>query len=316
MATRVDASHAEGMLEVGDGQRLSWEVVGNPEGHPCGRPARRSWQWHLAAVRRAVRPDAVPRRCCSTSVAAGAAAPTPAIPTRRWRPTPPRTSWRTSSGSDPPRHRPVGRARTVVGVHPGARLRAATSGTRQRPGPGHGRDGHRREVEWITRDMGRFVPGLGSASATACPSRTAPATWRRVRPPAGRADDPAVREQAAHRLVRLGGHPRRRPRREPSPARSTIRRSGWRSPGSSPTTGGMPASWRRASCCGTRRVWRGIPGTLVHGRLDLSSPVDVPWQLHHRWPGSELVVVDEGRHSGGHGMLEALRRATDRGAAR
>jgi proline iminopeptidase len=59
----------------------------------------------------------------------------------------------------------------------------------------------------------------------------------------------------------------------------------------------------------------GLPGTLVHGRLDLSSPLDVPWQLHRRWPGSELVVVEEGRHAGGHGMREALRAATDRYAA-
>jgi proline iminopeptidase len=56
----------------------------------------------------------------------------------------------------------------------------------------------------------------------------------------------------------------------------------------------------------------GIPGTLVHGRRDLSSPLDVPWQLHRAWPGSELVVVDQGGHSGGHGMLDALRTATDR----
>jgi proline iminopeptidase len=59
----------------------------------------------------------------------------------------------------------------------------------------------------------------------------------------------------------------------------------------------------------------GIRGVLVHGRLDLSSPLDVPWQLHRRWPGSDLVVVDEGRHSGGHGMRETLRAATDRVAS-
>lgn len=41
----------------------------------------------------------------------------------------------------------------------------------------------------------------------------------------------------------------------------------------------------------------GIPGWLVHGRFDLSSPLDAPWRLHQAWPGSELVVDDEG-HGG------------------
>jgi proline iminopeptidase len=35
MDVRVDAPHAEGMLEVGDGQLLHWEVVGDPAGVPA-----------------------------------------------------------------------------------------------------------------------------------------------------------------------------------------------------------------------------------------------------------------------------------------
>jgi proline iminopeptidase len=43
----------------------------------------------------------------------------------------------------------------------------------------------------------------------------------------------------------------------------------------------------------------GIPGVLIHGRLDLSSPLDIPWQLSRAWPGSELVVIDDAGHGAG-----------------
>ncbi len=61
----------------------------------------------------------------------------------------------------------------------------------------------------------------------------------------------------------------------------------------------------------------GIPGVLVHGRLDVSSPLDVAWELSQAWPDSELVVVEEAGHGSGHpGMTEALVSATDRFATR
>ncbi len=60
-----------------------------------------------------------------------------------------------------------------------------------------------------------------------------------------------------------------------------------------------------------------IPGVLVHGRLDVSSPLDVPWALARRWPSSALIVVDEAGHSSGEpGMSETLVAATDRFAQR
>jgi len=41
-----------------------------------------------------------------------------------------------------------------------------------------------------------------------------------------------------------------------------------------------------------------IPGWLIHGRLDLSGPLDAPWKLHQVWPGSTLVIVDDEGHGG------------------
>jgi proline iminopeptidase len=41
----------------------------------------------------------------------------------------------------------------------------------------------------------------------------------------------------------------------------------------------------------------GIPGVLIHGRLDLSGPVDTAWQLARVWPDAELIIVDEAGHT-------------------
>ena len=56
----------------------------------------------------------------------------------------------------------------------------------------------------------------------------------------------------------------------------------------------------------------GIPGVLIHGRLDISSPLSTAWELAQAWPGSELVIVERSGHSSaGPGMAEAIVAATD-----
>jgi proline iminopeptidase len=42
----------------------------------------------------------------------------------------------------------------------------------------------------------------------------------------------------------------------------------------------------------------GIPATMVHGRYDISSPLDTAWALHRAWPSSRLVIVDDAGHGG------------------
>jgi proline iminopeptidase len=41
-----------------------------------------------------------------------------------------------------------------------------------------------------------------------------------------------------------------------------------------------------------------IPGVLIHGRLDLSCPVETAWELARAWPGVELLVDDHSGHRG------------------
>lgn len=60
----------------------------------------------------------------------------------------------------------------------------------------------------------------------------------------------------------------------------------------------------------------GIPGVLIHGRLDLSSPLDTAWQLTRAWPDADLVVVDDAGHTGSGAMREAMRAALARFADR
>ncbi|MCB8821697.1 prolyl aminopeptidase [Microvirga rosea] len=60
----------------------------------------------------------------------------------------------------------------------------------------------------------------------------------------------------------------------------------------------------------------GIPGVLIHGRLDIGGPLLTPWRLHRNWPGSELILIgDAGHDARDPGMIGSIIAATDRFAA-
>lgn len=42
-----------------------------------------------------------------------------------------------------------------------------------------------------------------------------------------------------------------------------------------------------------------LPAILIHGRYDVSSPLQTAWRLHKNWPVSELRVVNDAGHRGG-----------------
>lgn len=56
----------------------------------------------------------------------------------------------------------------------------------------------------------------------------------------------------------------------------------------------------------------GIPGVLVHGRLDLAAPLDTAWELARAWPDAELIVVGDDGHLGGRTTRGHVRAALDR----
>jgi proline iminopeptidase len=56
---------------------------------------------------------------------------------------------------------------------------------------------------------------------------------------------------------------------------------------------------------------RGIRSVLIHGRLDLSCPLENAWQLAQAWPDARLVVVDDAGHTGSPTMAGVIRAALD-----
>jgi proline iminopeptidase len=63
-------------------------------------------------------------------------------------------------------------------------------------------------------------------------------------------------------------------------------------------------NWAHSAWLGESGVLDGLdrithlPAVLIHGRLDVSGPLVTAWEVHQRWPGSRLVVVEGEGHGG------------------
>jgi proline iminopeptidase len=154
------------------------------------------------------------------------------------------------------------------------------------------------DIDWLTVHAGRFFPAEWRAFRDHVPAelrglRLVDAYNRLLMDP-----DPAVREAAAiawcrwedaHVATTPGAVPNRR--YDDPEFRLGFARQ-------------VTHGWRHDSWLGPDEIvanagrLAGIPGWLIHGRLDLSSPLDAPWRLHQAWPGSELIVVDDEGHGG------------------
>ena len=315
MGVSIGEPHVEGMLAVGSGQQISWTAVGNPRGRPAvalhGGPGSGTSPLYASLFDlERFRVVLFDQRGCGRS-------------------TPHAGDPATSLGTNTTAHlvTDIERLRdhldidrwVVLGLSWGSTLGLAYA--QQHPEQvaalvqGMVVTGTRREVEWITRDMGRFVPEAWERFRDGVPEHDRDGNLADAYARLLESDDPRVREQAAvdwcawedtHVAV-LDDSTTPRPF-EDARERFAFARL-------------VTHYWRHACFLDDSQLLRaaprlaGIAGSLVHGRLDLSSPLDVPWQLDQRWPGSELVIVDEGRHSGAHGMSQALRAATDRHAA-
>ncbi|WP_282694701.1 prolyl aminopeptidase [Streptomyces sp. CC208A] len=60
----------------------------------------------------------------------------------------------------------------------------------------------------------------------------------------------------------------------------------------------------------------GIPGVLVHGRLDMGGPLTTAWELARAWPDAELHVVESAGHLGGEETRRLVVTALERFASR
>ncbi|MGW0855364.1 prolyl aminopeptidase [Streptomyces sp. NPDC002690] len=60
----------------------------------------------------------------------------------------------------------------------------------------------------------------------------------------------------------------------------------------------------------------GIPGALIHGRFDLGAPLTTAWELARAWPDAELTVIADAGHLGGADTSRAELAALDRFAGK
>ncbi|WP_030245244.1 MULTISPECIES: prolyl aminopeptidase [unclassified Streptomyces] len=305
--------YAHGMLDVGDGNRVYWETCGNPAGKPAlvlhggpGSGAGPSW-------RRLFDPEAYrivlfDQRGCGRSTP-DAADPLTSLDAN--------TTDRLIADIELLRQHLGIEEWLVLGGSWGVTLALAYA--QQHAGRVSElvlfsvTNTTRREVEWVTRDMGRIFPEEWARFRDTVPERErdgslVDAYARMLNDP-----DPVVRERAARAWCRwedvhVSTHPGHRPDPRFQDPRFRLRFARL-----------VTHYWRHAGFLEDGALLRdagklaGIPGVMIHGRLDISGPPDVAWQLAQVWPDAELVLIGaEGHGLSGDATTEALLAATDR----
>ena len=173
----------------------------------------------------------------------------------------------------------------------------------------------RREVEWITRDVGRIFPREWDRFASAVPNTLQHLPLVDAYAMLLFDEDSAVRERAAREWcawedthVSLAPGYRPNPRYEDPEFRLRFSRL-------------VTHYWRHAAFVDENQLLRdapildGIPGVLIHGRYDVSSPLETAWRLSERWNSSRLRVLDDAGH-GGTGVAGAVIEALDQFGAK
>ena len=158
--------------------------------------------------------------------------------------------------------------------------------------------GTRAEIDWLTVHAGRFFPAEWNEFRSHVPVglrdlRLVDAYNRLLMDP-----DPAVHSAAAVAWCRWeDAHVATVPGAVPNPRYLDARfRLGFARQ--------VTHCWRHDSWLEPNAIIRdagrlaGIPGWLIHGRLDVSSPLDASWRIHQAWPSSDLIVIDDEGHGG------------------
>jgi len=155
----------------------------------------------------------------------------------------------------------------------------------------------REEVAWATEGIGRLFPreweAFERASGRAPGTPLIEAFYTQLTSP-----DPSVRTEAARAWcawedVHVSLDPRHRPA------------LGFEDPVFREVFATLVVHyWKHAAFLEDGALLAGLPrivhlpAALIHGRLDVSSPLETAWKLHRAWPGSELRVVDTEGHGG------------------
>jgi proline iminopeptidase len=296
-----------GMLDTGDGHQVYWECCGNPNGKPAlylhGGPGSGA----SPGQRRFFDPEAY-RIVVFDQRGSGRSRPLA-------------SELDADLGTNTTRHliadiealrRMIGAERwaTILGLSWGTTLALAYAQAHaQRVASlvlGLVTTTSRREVEWITEGVGRIFALEWDRFVAAIPDGL-----RHLRPVDAYAamltdPDPAVREHAAREWCRWEDvHVSLTPGHEPNPRyedpefRLRFARL-------------VTHYWSHHAFLGEDQLLRdaatlnGIPGVLIHGRYDVSSPLETPVRLSQRWTTSRLQILDDAGHGGGDTLLSAI----------
>ncbi|WP_328296724.1 prolyl aminopeptidase [Streptomyces sp. NBC_00435] len=171
----------------------------------------------------------------------------------------------------------------------------------------------RSEIEWLYRGVGRYFPEewerfLAGAAGTPRDGDVLAAYARLVRHPDEKVRERATADWCAWEDAVLSGETKGASQPysgRPSTARLALVRicSHYFSHGAWLEEGELLREAHRLA---------GIPGVLIHGRLDMGGPLDTAWELSRAWPGAELSVVEDAGHLGGTTTLDLVLRALDR----
>ncbi len=174
----------------------------------------------------------------------------------------------------------------------------------------------RREVEWLTDGVGRIFPDAWERFSAGVPERLQGLRLVDAYAALLFDTDPAVRDRAArdwcdwedaHVSLTPGHMPN--PRFQDPEFRLRFSRlvtHYW----------GNAAFLEEDQLVRNARALDGIPGVLIHGRHDVSSPLETPWRLAKEWTTSRLQVIDDAGHGGGASFISALVGALDEFARR
>lgn len=304
--------YEQGMLDVGNGNLVHWEVCGNPQGKPAlvvhGGPGSGC----NPRMRRYFDPDAYrivlfDQRGCGRSTPH---ASDPAADMRH------NTTGHLLADMEQLReHLGIGRWLLYGGSwgstlllayaerHPLRVSEIVVNGVTTT---------RRREIDWLYRGVGRFFPQQWDRFRARVPEGRGVdlvAAYARLM----ESDDRAVREQVADDWCRwedavLSLEPNGGPdpySGRPSDARIALVRiaAHYFAHGAWLEEGALLRDARRL---------KGIAGVLFHGRLDLSSPLETAWELSRGWTGAELVIVDDSGHKGSAAMRSQVIGALER----
>jgi proline iminopeptidase len=165
----------------------------------------------------------------------------------------------------------------------------------------------RQEVDWITESIGRVFPrewaAFAEASGARPGQRVVEAYFERLTDPGPDTRDAAAIAWCKWEDVHVSLDPRATP--DPRYQDREFRNS---------FATHVVNSWAHSGFLGDRGVLDNIdtiahlPVVLIHGRLDVSSPLSTAWELHEALPLSRLVVIESEGH-GGSSMTDELERA-------